>query len=178
VESQNHSLSEPFPNGFLQAPGNLPQDQAQRVLIGRNLNNVPLRENPYPYQTQWNLTLQGQIWGGVAVESAYAGSSGVALPIGGYQMNALSTDHLSLETALNQLVPNPFLGMVTTGTLSQPTVQRGQLLRPYPQYTGVSVGGGFVGHSSYHSLQMKVERRFPKEEPSWVRIPSPSCWRT
>ena len=47
-----------------------------------------------------------------------------------------------------------------TGTLSQPTVQQGQLLLPFPEYTGVSEGGGYVGNSSYHALQMKVERRF------------------
>ena len=156
-----YPISDPFPNGFIPAPGNLPHDQAQTVLIGGGLTNIPLRSVPYPYQGQWNLSVQRQFWGGIAVEAAYAGSSGVHLPRGTYELNALPTNYLSMGTALNSLVPNPFYGLVKTGTLSQPTVQQGQLLRPFPQYTGVASGGGYVGHSTYHALQMKVEKRFP-----------------
>jgi hypothetical protein len=65
-----------------------------------------------------------------------------------------------MGSALNNLVPNPFFGLVQTGTLSQPTVKQGQLLLPFPEYTGVSESGGYLGNSTYHSLQMKVERRF------------------
>ncbi len=159
--SLNNPISNPFPNGFLPAPGNLPHDQAQAVLVGGGLTNIPLRNISYPYQGQWNFTIQRQFWGGVAVEAAYAGSTGVHLPMGTYQLNALPTQYLSQGSALNTLVPNPFYGLVRTGTLAQPTVQRGQLLLPFPQYTSVASGGGYLGHSTYHSLQMKVEKRMP-----------------
>ncbi len=33
---------------------------------------------------------------------------------------------------LNDSVPNPFFGLITTGQLAARTVTRGQLLRPYP----------------------------------------------
>jgi len=157
----NFPISDPFPNGFISAPANLPQAQAQSVLIGGSIT-APLGTVPYPYQSQWNLTIQRQTWGGVAIEAAYAGSRGVHLPRGGYQANALPTKNLSLGTALNDALPNPFLGLVKTGTLSQPTVRRAQLLLPFPQYTGVSQAGGYLGNSSYHSLQMKVEKRFSR----------------
>jgi hypothetical protein len=157
----NNPISDPFPNGFLSAPGNLPHDQAQALLIGGGLTNIPLRNISYPYQGQWNFTIQRQFWGGVAVEAAYAGSTGVHLPMGTYQLNALPTQYLSLGSALSTLVANPFYGLVRTGTLSQPTVQRGQLLLPFPQYTSVASGGGYLGHSTYHSLQMKMEKRMP-----------------
>src|SRR6185295_17788834 len=39
------------------------------------------------------------------------------------------------------------------------TVQRGQLLLPFPQYTAVPDVGGYVGKSSYHSMQTKMEKR-------------------
>jgi hypothetical protein len=156
------SISNPFPNGFIPAPGNMTQDAAQAVLIGGGLTNIPLRKTPYPYQSQWNFTLQRQLWGDVAIEAAYAGASGVHLPTGTYQINALSAANLSLGSGLNSLVTNPFYGMVKTGTLSQPTVQRGQLLRPFPQYTSVASGGGYVGNSTYHALQAKAEKRFAK----------------
>jgi hypothetical protein len=158
----NNPISDPFPNGFLPAPGNLPRDQAQALLVGGGLTNIPLRRISYPYQGQWNFTLQHQFWGGVAVEAAYAGATGVYLPLGTYQLNSLPTQYLSLGSALNTpLVANPFYGLVKTGALSQPTVTRAQLLLPFPQYTNVASGGGYLGHSTYHSLQMKVEKRMP-----------------
>ncbi len=157
----NFPISNPFPNGFTQAPGNLPQAQAQALLLGAGLT-APLRTIEYPYQSQWNLTIQRQAWAGVAIEAAYAGSRGVHLPRGGYAANALPVAQLSRGTGLNASVANPFLGLVKVGALSQPTVTQGQLLLPFPQYTGVTQAGGYVGNSSYHSLQMKVEKRFSR----------------
>ena len=157
----NNPISNPFPNGFLPAPGNLPQSQSQALLLGSGLTNIPLRQISYPYQGQWNFTIQHQFPGAVALEAAYAGAIGAHLPLGTYQLNALPTQYLSQGAALNTQVPNPFYGTVQNGTLAQPTVTRAQLLLPYPQYTSVAVGGGYLGHSTYHSLQMKVEKRMP-----------------
>jgi hypothetical protein len=154
-----YPISNPFPTGFVPSLGNLPHSQAQTLLIGA-APALQLATTPYPYNEQWNLTLQRQVWGGVAIEAAYAGSHGVHLPRGSWQANALPTQYLSMGTALNNLVPNPFFGIVQTGTLSQPTVKQGQLLLPFPEYTGVSESGGYLGNSTYHSLQMKVEKRF------------------
>jgi len=155
-----YPISDPFPNGFTPAPGNLPRDQAQFLLVGTSIGNVPLGTVTYSYQEQWNFSVQRQFWGGVAVDAAYAGSRGVHLPRGNQNFNALPTQFLSLGSALNTQVSNPFYGIVKNGTLSQPTVQQGQLLLPFPEYTGVTEGGGYVGNSSYHALQMKIERRF------------------
>ena len=47
-----------------------------------------------------------------------------------------------------------------SSTLSQPTVQYAQLLRPYPQFTAVNQVVAPVGFSSYNALELKVERRF------------------
>jgi hypothetical protein len=66
---------------------------------------------------------------------------------------------------LDSLVPNPFYGVITNPTavdFNQPTIQLNQLFRAFPAYSGV---GGYraspgVGDSSYHSLQLKYEKRF------------------
>jgi len=146
--------------GLIPSLGNLSQALAQQLIIGFS-PSVPLATSPYPYNSQWNFTLQRQVWGGVAVEAAYAGGRGVHLPRSGWQANALPTQYLSMgQTALTQQVPNPFFGLVTVGSLSLPTVQRQQLLLPYPEYTGVSENVAYLGNASYHSLQMKVEKRF------------------
>ena len=63
--------------------------------------------------------------------------------------------------ALLQQVPNPFYGVVTNGALSGPTIAREQLLLPFPQYTGVTIGGTTTfGASSYNALQVKLEKRY------------------
>ena len=70
-----YPISDPFPNGFTPAPANLPRDQAQLLMVGTSLGNIPLATVPYPYQAQWNFSVQRQFWGGVAVDAAYAGST-------------------------------------------------------------------------------------------------------
>ena len=64
---------------------------------------------------------------------------------------------------LNELVPNPFYGVITDplSPLSQPTVQRIQLLRPYPQFTSISASGGPPnGNAIYHAIQFKFTKRY------------------
>jgi hypothetical protein len=72
----------------------------------------------------------------------------------------LPDQYLSLGSTLLTLVPNPYYGLVSSGPLSTPTVQYGQLLRPYPQFETITAESNSYGDSIYHSLQLKVERRF------------------
>jgi hypothetical protein len=69
-------------------------------------------------------------------------------------------EFLSQSTRLQEQVPNPFFGLITSGTLASKTVARGQLLRPFPQYTGVNIGSISNRNSIYHAMQVKAERRF------------------
>jgi hypothetical protein len=75
--------------------------------------------------------------------------------------NQLSDSNLALRSKLLAQVPNPFYGVITdqTSPLSAPTVQYGQLLRPYPQFLNMTATSG-IGRSSYNALQLSVEHRF------------------
>jgi len=64
------------------------------------------------------------------------------------------------RNTLNDAVTNPFFGLITNGTLAARTVTRGQLMRPYPHFTGVQTQSEPIGQSRYDALQMKVTRRF------------------
>jgi len=152
-----NTLSNPFPTGLLPALGRNPNYQV--FLLGQS-PSAPNNAPRYPYTVQWNFTIQHQFAQGIAIEAAYAGLRGVHLPLGGYQMNQIPDQDLALGSQLKQQVNNPFYGIVKTGTLAQPTVQYGQLLLPFPQYTGFTDNGNDGGDSTYHSLQMKVEKRF------------------
>lgn len=153
-----NTLSNPYPGGFVAASGAGPNFQS--VLLGQSYSHVLSEGEKFGSTWQWNFTLQHQLPGGVAVEASYAGLRGLHLPQGLLQINELPDQDLALGSKLQQLVPNPFYGKVTSGALAQPTVQYGQLLLPFPEYGTMPDIGGNVGVSSYHSLQMKVEKRF------------------
>lgn len=150
-------LSNPFPNGVLTPPGNRPT--FQQILLGQGLGNSPIADEPYGYNQQWNLNIQHELKDGTLVEVAYAGSKGTHLPAN-QQIDQLPDEFLALGSQLQQQVTNPFFGQITSGPLAARTVARGQLLRPFPQYNGVSIGGISNRNSSYHALQAKVEKRF------------------
>jgi hypothetical protein len=152
-----NTLSNPYPGGLIGAPGR--NSNFQSVLLGGSLR-APLQFQSYGYTAQWNLAIQHEFAGGITVEAAYAALKGTHLPINDYQMNQLPDQYLPLGSNLQTLVPNPFFGTITTGALSQPTVQRQLLLRPFPEYTSLQNPTGNFGNSSYHSLQLKAEKRF------------------
>jgi hypothetical protein len=151
------NLTNPFPGGIAQPRGNA---EGLLTLVGLSFAG-PVRQQRLSYQTQWSFDVQRQLPWSWVVDFGYAGSSGVHLP-SGVQFNQLPDSALALGTALNATVPNPFFGIITdsTSTLSRATVQRGQLLRPYPQFTGISGNQVPTGHSTYHGLQVRAERRF------------------
>ncbi|MBI4909531.1 MAG: TonB-dependent receptor [Acidobacteria bacterium] len=150
-----NTLSNPFPDGLIQSPQR--NANYSSLLLGLSVRG-PFREDPFGYTGQWNFAIQREI-AGFAVETAYAASRGIHLALGELNHNTIDSNLLSMGTALREQVPNPFFGYIRDGVLSQRTVQRGQLLLRYPQYTGFRTTAK-AGNSTYHSLQMKAEKRF------------------
>jgi hypothetical protein len=149
-------LSNPFPTGVIQPPGRDPS--FQQILLGQGIN-AAVTNALYAYAQQWNLDIQHELPDGTLFDIAYAGSKGVHLPAHTQNLNQLPDEALSLGSTLQDQVANPFYGLISSGTLAAPTVARGQLLRPFPQYTGVAIDENTNRNSTYHSLQAKVEKR-------------------
>lgn len=154
-----NTLANPYPNGLLPAPGRNPVYQTS-LLGGALAGHGDLQYEKYGYTYQWNFTVQHQFAGDLSLEAGYAGLRGRHLPQGGLNLNQINPQYLSMGSQLRNQVANPFYGTIQYGALSQPTVQLGQLLLPFPQYTSLSDPGGYVGDSTYHSLQVKAEKRF------------------
>ncbi|MBY0503881.1 MAG: carboxypeptidase-like regulatory domain-containing protein [Bryobacteraceae bacterium] len=152
-------LSNPFPNGIIQAPGRSPN--IQRLFYGQGVS-APVFNDPRANTQQWNFDVQRELAGGMALDVAYAGSKGTHLPGPNQALNQLPESFLSQGAALQQQVPNPFFGQVQLGVLAQPNVARAQLQRPYPQYTGFNIVSPMNRNSIYHALQVKLEKRFAK----------------
>ena len=101
---------------------------------------------------------------GTLIDVAYAASKGthLVMPTFGTPLDQLPDQYLKLGTQLTQSVANPFYGIIQTGGLSGPTVEAGQLLTPYPQYSAIGSAQWNLGDSNYQSLQVKLQERFAK----------------
>lgn len=138
-------LSNPFPNGIAQPVGS---SLGLMTQVGDAVN-VFYRNHPLSYVQNFSFDFQYELSKGMVLEVGYTGSQGRKLLYGtGQQANQLHPNNLSLGTALDQQVDNPFFGVIPTGVLSGRTVPRQRLLRPYPQFTAANLSGDTPGASS------------------------------
>jgi carboxypeptidase family protein len=148
------TLDNPYPDGYIEPEGS---QNGLLAAISSGVNAPVPATMKAPYNQQWNFSIQYTPLHDLLIEAAYAGNKGTHLPLS-WQMNQLDPSLVSADAL--QTVNNPFSGIIPSGTLGQPTVQLGQLLRPYPQYDSVVFASMSSGNSNYHSLQLKVEKRF------------------
>ena len=112
------------------------------------------------YAQQWNLSLQRSINRSTIVEVAYVGSKITRVGIPDTNINQLSVAQLALGAALLERVPNPYFGTIPrASSLGDPTITRAQLLKPFPEYTTVSLYRNNVGTSFYQGVTARLERR-------------------
>ena len=115
------------------------------------------------YVQQWHASVQRELTANVVVEASYRGSTITRVGIPETNLNQLSVDQLSLGTALLQRVPNPYFGTIPrSSSLGDPTIPVAQLLKPYPQYTTVSLYRNNVGTTTYQGVSAKVEQRLSR----------------
>lgn len=152
-------LSNPYPEGFRDVPGS---SDGLLTQAGANLQAF-VQDSPSPWNMMWNFTIQRELPGDVLLESAYVGNRGLYLSRsgeGGMELNQLDPKYLAMGSALNQRVENPFFGIVNNGVHLSSTIARGQLLRPYPQFTNVQPLYDAGSNSIYHAWQNTFRRRF------------------
>lgn len=157
-------LSNPFPKGLQQptAPGSGLLTNYGQDFGASGRDGAVDRSARVAYSQQWNFNVQRELPGRFSVEVAYVGNKGTKLTDGplGPQLNQLTVDQMQLGNQLLQLVSNPFQGYVQTGPLSQATVTRAQLLRPYPQFLNLYDFRPALGSSIYHAFQARIEKRY------------------
>lgn len=151
-------LSNPFPNGIIPPPQrsidpNIP-------LYGQGIT-TQISNNPLGYVQQWNFDIQHQFSPSFFIDAGYVGSKGTHLPLQTQSFNWLPAQDLALQGQLLQTVANPFAGKVpSTSPFSTSTISYGQLLRPFPQFQGVTFASQGSGDSVYESFQLKVQKTF------------------
>lgn len=154
----NNYLRNPFPNGLVPVPGSSLGLSSQ---IG-SLVEAPLRDTVVPYSMSWNYDVQYELPKGILVEGSYVGQRGVKLNEShrDYNLNQLRPEQLALGSKLQERVPNPFFGQVTTGPLASATIPASFLMRAHPQFTVIYPLYKTGASSIYHALQIKAEKRF------------------
>ncbi len=156
------SIANPFPNGFQHADGTtagLATNLGQSVTFYNE-------ELVNPYMQRWQWSVQRELFQNAVLEVAYVGNRGTKLRIS-RQANPIPREYLSTSPVRDQpaidylsaAVPNPFYPLLPGTGLSGTNTTRGQLLRPYPHFTGVSRDIQ-QGYSWYHSMQTRFEKRF------------------
>lgn len=120
-----------------------------------------------PYKMQWNFAVEHQFASDLSMTFGYVANAGRHL----YNSQALNqlpreywnlpatllTSNINSPAAQAAGIKEPFPGFATLwGGLARVN----QALRPFPQFSGVSIYGSTFGNSSYHSFQYKLDKRY------------------
>jgi len=115
------------------------------------------------YAQQWNASVQRELTPNTTLEVSYVGSHIVHVGIPDSNLNQLSAAQLALGSQLLQNVPNPYFGIVPrSSSLGNPTIPYGQLLKPFPEYTTVSLYRDNVGTTFYQGLEIGIRQRLSR----------------
>ena len=156
------TLANPFPNGLLEPVGS---SLGLMTNVGQGVSFPYHGDVKNPVNHRWSIGLQRELPANLLVEATYVGAKGQNLPVT-RDLNAVPAQYFSTSPVrddatnnrLTQQVPNPFAGLLPGTGLNGANVSRSQLLRPYPQFTGISAIET-NGTSDFNALQARVERR-------------------
>jgi hypothetical protein len=154
-------LNNPFPTGFVRPVG---AALGPSTFLGQSISFFnPGTTNPY--MQRWQFAVQQQFPAKTLLELSYVGNRGTRLratqdldPVPRQYMSTSPTRDQTTINFLGAQVPNPFSPLLPSTNLASTTVGTSQLLRPYPQFSGISavMNSGF---SWFHAFQVRTEKR-------------------
>jgi hypothetical protein len=161
-----NTLSNPFPNGFVQPAGS---SLGASTFLGQTISFLaPVQHDPY--SERWDLGIQHELTGTTLIEAMYVGNHSVHLPIAQQNINATKLSYLTTAPFRDQLlsssygatVANPFAGLLPNGgSFNGSTTAISNLIVPYPQFgnTNVYEQNQTIGQSYFNSALLHVEQR-------------------
>jgi hypothetical protein len=144
-----------------------------------NFNNVDWWQgnevSRAPENLSWTLTIQRQVAGNMLAEVGYTATVGTHLQAG--LLNYNQVDHRNLPENLSPFTPagrSLLNSRIDSAAAAAAGIRKpfsqfrdnlsvAQSLRPYPQYLTINTSSGQgdrSGHSSYHALILKLEKRY------------------
>ncbi len=161
------SINDPFPAGLTPITGN-----SAGLLTGTSTAITYIDpDRTAPKVHQYSADIQRQLPWDSSIGFTYMGATGRDLTWGGtgtgaVNINQVDPKYLGLNNPggtnfLTQLVPNPFNGVAGAGSFATrgATIQRNQLLRPFPQYGDINMIYSTLGKSQYHAAVLQVNKR-------------------
>jgi len=159
------SISNPLANGLQRPRG---AADGLQTFLGRTPGFFST-DGRRGYTQRWNFNIQVEPIKRTVLEIGYMASRSVRQPVV-TQFNSVPKQYLSSSAVRDQAVidflsanvANPFLGIpgfAGTSFLTSSTTTRGQLLRPYPQFTDLSTSLP-SGYAWYHAFTTRLDRRF------------------
>ena len=158
------TLSDPIPNGQLIQPVGAANGLTSQ--LGSSLGTLYPSQRDAAYYTRWEASIQHDFAEGWVAAFTYLGSRGSNIPVV-QQVNNIPMNTCRLRAAvmrpsrptLSQQVPNPFVGLLPGSTINGATIQRQNLLRPYPQF-GTFALEGHGGGDTYNAGTVQLQKRF------------------
>ncbi len=149
-------LSNPFPNGLDKPVGTTLGD---RTGIGKSISTFAPDARAGRVQ-QYSFDVQRTLGAGFMMSVGYSGSrsNDMGWLAATLNMNQLRSEYLSQGAALRASVPNPFAGRGGAAGLAGANVERNQLLRPYPHFTGVSYLAQSYVTGRYDAMVMQLRK--------------------
>jgi Carboxypeptidase regulatory-like domain/TonB dependent receptor len=158
------NLTNPFPGGFVAPTGS---SAGLSTFQGQSISFYP-KSMKNPYMQRWQFAVQQQLPFTSLIEMSYVGNRSTRL-LATQDLDAIPRQYLSTlptrdQTTINLLnsqVANPFYPLLPRTNLAATTVALSQLLRPNPQFSGITALEN-SGFSWFHSFQGRIEKRFSK----------------
>ena len=167
------TLDNPFPTGLLQPIGS---SLGLLTGVGGNITYVDQNKGS-PHVHQYSVDVQRELPGQMALTIGYVGATGRDIGFGGTsEATAININQIDPAVAraafpapgggwdpaaLRQSIPNPFFGIAAAGELgTRPTIQRGQLLRPFPEFGDIlKIEATDGSRRQYHAATFILDKR-------------------
>jgi len=157
------TLSNPFPTGISAPTGS---SLGLNTFLGQSVTVFSPHFLPQ-YSLRWNFDIQHQLSQNVTLEVAYIGNHSVHNPTS-YNFGSLPAQYLSTSpfrdattiNALAAIVTNPFSGLLPGQSLNGVTTSVSNLLKPFPEFSGVTVSNIGNGDSYFNQLAVRLNKRF------------------
>lgn len=155
------TLTNPFPSGLIPPSG---ASSGINTGFGQAISFYDPNTRP-AYSQRWSFGIQRYLPGEFVLDVSYVGNRvtrlGVNQSINNTPAQYLSKSPVRDQATINYLTAqfhNPFYGL---DPIFPATVSRATLLEPFPEFGDLTVPEP-IGYSWYHSLQVRVERRFSR----------------
>jgi hypothetical protein len=112
---------------------------------------------------QWNASVQRELTTNTTLEVNYVGSHIIHVGVPDTNLNQLTVDQLAIGSPLLAKVSNPYFGVIPrSSSLGDPTITVAQLMKPFPEYTTVSLYRNNVGTTDYEGVEISLRQRLSR----------------